>query len=83
MAEQHHDIWNKSLSNELGRLADGICDIKGTQTMFFIHKNQVPARHIATYLNPVCDYRPKKDDPHCVRMTVGGDKLPYPYDASS
>ena len=51
--------------------------------MCFIHKKQVPAGRIATYLNPVCDYRPKKDDPHRVRMTVGGDKLPYPYDASS
>ena len=83
LARQFHDIWNKSLSNELGRLTEGIQDIKGTETMCFIHKNQVPAGRIATYLNPVFDYRPKKDDPHRVRMTVGGDKLPYLYDASS
>lgn len=82
LASQYHDIWNKSLSNELSQLADGIRDMKGTQTNFFLHKVQVPAGHIATYLNPVCDYRPKKDDPHRVQMTVSGDKLPYPYDAS-
>ena len=47
--------------------------------MFFIRKDQV----LATYFNPVCDYRPKKDDLHGVLMTVGGDKLPYPYNESS
>ncbi|GFH47516.1 hypothetical protein CTEN210_03991 [Chaetoceros tenuissimus] len=83
LAGKFHDIWNRSLSNELGRLTEGIRDIKGTQTMVFIHKDQVPVGRIATYLNPVCDYRPKKDDPHRVRLTVGGDKLPYPFDASS
>ena len=77
LAGQYHDIWNRSLSNELGRLTNGIRDIKGTQTMFFIHKDQVPKGRVATYLNPVCDYRPKKDDPHRVHMTVGGDKLLY------
>ena len=69
LAGQHHDRWNKSLSNELGRLTNGIRDINGTQTMFFIHKNQVPSGRIVTYINPVCDYQPKKDDPHHVRMT--------------
>lgn len=83
LAGQYHDIWNKSLSNELGRLSNGIRDIKGTHTMFFIHKDQVPKGLVATYLNPVCDYRLKKDDPHRVLMTISGDKLPYPYDASS
>ncbi|GFH48950.1 hypothetical protein CTEN210_05426 [Chaetoceros tenuissimus] len=64
LAGKFHDIWDRSLSNELGRLTEGIHDIKGTQTMVFIHKDQVPIGRIATYLNPVCDYRPKKDDPH-------------------
>ena len=25
----------------------------------------------------VCDYRPLKDEPYRVRLTVGGDKLDY------
>ena len=36
-----------------------------------------------TYGNFVCDYRPLKTEPNRVRLTVGGDKLDYPYDASS
>jgi hypothetical protein len=73
LAAKFHDIYNRSLSNELGRLTEGIHDIKGTQTMVFIHKDQVPVGRVATYLNPVCDYRPKKTDPHQVQLTVGGD----------
>ena len=30
--------WYKSLANELGRLAQGIRDIPGTNTIFFIAK---------------------------------------------
>ena len=31
----------------------------------------------------MCDYRPLKDDPYRVRLTVGGDKLPYYSDVGS
>ena len=30
------------------------------------------------YANPVCDYLPIKYEPYYVRLTIGGDKLPYP-----
>ena len=36
------DTWFKSLANELGRLAQGIRDIKGTDTIFFIPKIEIP-----------------------------------------
>ena len=32
------DTWFKSMANELGRLAQGIRDIKGTGTIFLIQK---------------------------------------------
>jgi hypothetical protein len=32
------DIWEHSCANEFGRLAQGIRDIKGTDTITFIHK---------------------------------------------
>ena len=32
------------------------------------------------YENPVCDFRPLKDNPYLVRVTTGGEKLPYPSD---
>ena len=50
------------------------------QTLFFIHKHQVPAGRKATYANAVCDYRPLEDDPYRVRLTVGGEILIYPGD---
>ena len=50
-------IWRWALSNELGRLADGIngC-INGTNTIAFIHKHEVPTGKKVTYANMVCDH---------------------------
>jgi hypothetical protein len=86
----HAQQWNNGLSNEIGRLAQGIGknrvpaqQIKGSNTIVFIRKHQVPKGKSVTYANFVCAYRPLKDDPFRVRMTVGGDKLSYPDDPSS
>jgi hypothetical protein len=38
---QNKPIWGKSLSNELGRLTQGVRDIGGNGAMIFIHKNKV------------------------------------------
>ena len=35
-------VWTTSLANELGRLSQGIRDIKGSNCIKFIHKHQVP-----------------------------------------
>ena len=77
---RHPKRWITSMSNELGRLDSGVVDImtSGTDTIFFIHKNQVPAGREAKYANSVYDYRPLKDNSHHVRLTVGGDRLIYP-----
>ena len=50
----------------------------GTETIFFIHKHQFPAGRKATYVNEVYDYRKLKDDPYCVRLTIGCDRPIYP-----
>ena len=76
-------IWKQSLSNELGRLAQGIGDIKGSDCIDFIPKQQVPSNKKVTYANMVCDYRPLKQEKYRVRLTVGGDKLDYDQDATS
>jgi hypothetical protein len=70
------------MANELGRLAAGVGDrmSSGTNTIFFISKNQVPTGRKATYANAICNYRLTKDDPWRVRLTVGGDKLDCPGD---
>ena len=57
--------------------------IQGTDTMEFVKRNNIPKHKKITYANFVCDYRPLKSEKHRVRMTIGGDKLDYPYDTAS
>ena len=44
-----------SLSNGLGRLAQGIHDVKGNDVVDFIPKSGVLSNRIVTYANMVCD----------------------------
>jgi len=77
-------IWNKSVSNEFGRLAQGNdAGIIGTDTIHFIHKSEVPIGKVVTYGNFICDIRPLKSEKYRTRLTVGGDRLPYEADARS
>ena len=77
-------IWRQALSNELGRLSNGLPGrVQGTNTISFIHKSAVPSNKKVTYANMVCDYRPLKSEPNRVRLTVGGDRLDYAYDVGS
>jgi hypothetical protein len=84
LAGPANDVWDRALSNEFGRLAQGIDDrVVATDTIDFIHKSDVPHTKIVTYGNCICDYRPLKSEPYRVRLTVGGDKLPYDDDSGS
>jgi hypothetical protein len=66
--------WEISLSNEIGRLAQGVGNrVAGTDTIDFIQKNEVPANKKVAYANFICDYRPLKTEPHRVCLTIGGD----------
>jgi hypothetical protein len=40
------------------------------------------AKKFFTYAIPVIDYRPQKDDPHCIRITAGGNLINYDGNAS-
>ena len=75
-----HDsaVWTKSMSNELGRLAQGnIYGVKATDTIDFIFKGDVPANKAVTYANFVCDFKPLKSEMYRIRLVAGGDKLNY------
>ena len=79
-----HEIWSRSLGNELGRIAQGIKNrIKGNDTVEYIRKSEVPKYKKVTYANFVCDIRHLKQETHRVRLTVGGDKLEYLFDTTS
>ena len=73
------------MANEMGRLAQGIGTRmkSSTDTTYFIKRSQVPNDKKVPYANTICDYRPFKDDPYRVRLTVGGDRLEYAGDSSA
>jgi hypothetical protein len=61
-SEKYRRIWERSFANELGRLFQGIRDIPGTDTCFFIRKSQVPKHKRSTYGRIVCNVRPQKEE---------------------
>ena len=78
------ETWLRSLSNEQGRLAKGNDHgVKGTEMIDFIFQYQVPADKKVTHALHACNYRPLKEEPHRVCITVGRDKLDYNDDVGS
>ena len=75
--------WGPSVSNELGRLAQGIRNVKGNDVIEFIQKSEVPKNKKVAYANMVCDFRPMKLDKWRTRLTIGGDILDYEGDSAS
>jgi hypothetical protein len=70
-------LWKRGFGNECGRLFQGIRDIPGTDTCFFIQLTNIPKDRHITYGKIVCDYKPHKKEKERVRLTVGGDRLDY------
>ena len=79
--DQH--IWEQSYINDLGRLAQGIDNIAGTNTIFFIPHYDVPKGKKVTYGKKEISIRPNKAETHSVRLTVGGDKLTFDGDTTT
>jgi hypothetical protein len=73
----HHTIQQHSFANKLGRIFQRICDIKGTDTYFFICKQQMPHHKQAMYGWICCNYCPQKDKLHRTQLTVGRDQITY------
>ena len=74
-------LWSKSYRNELVRLAQGISGwAKGTNTIFFIDKVDIPAYFWKdfTYKHIFVSLKPEKADPNLTRLRVGGDRFNYP-----
>jgi hypothetical protein len=66
-------LWELGLTNELGRLAQGVGKtrtpanrIKGSNTIVFIPKNKVPAGRKVTYARFICAFRPLKEEKYRV-----------------
>jgi hypothetical protein len=76
-------LWTRGFGNECGRLFQGIRDIPGTDTCFFIKLTNILKYRKITYGKIVCDYKPHKKEKERVRLTVGGDRLDYSGDVAT
>jgi hypothetical protein len=77
-------LWKRGFKNEAGRLFQGIHDIPGTNTCFFVELTNIPkGRNNITYGKIVCDYKPHKKEKDRVRLTVGGNRLDYSGDVAT
>ena len=79
----HKGVWTSSFARELLQLAQGNETIMGTETIGFIQRAQIPKGRKVTYGRIIVDYHPQKDDPYQTRLTVGGDRIDYPWDKST
>ena len=74
-------MWAHSAANKFGRrLAQGVgTRIKGTNTINFIQKDQVPNDRAGdvTYGSFSCDYKQNKEEKKRTRLTAGGDQINY------
>jgi hypothetical protein len=69
--------YKRGFENELGRLCQGIRDIKGTNNCFFVELKSIPKDQKIKYGKLVCDHKPNNAEQERVRLTVGGDRLDY------
>jgi hypothetical protein len=76
-------LWTRGFGNECGRLFQGIRDIPGTDTCFFIKLTNIPKDRKITYGKIVCDHKHHKKEKERVRLTVGGDRLDYSGDVAT
>ena len=77
--------WSKSFASELGRLTQGIHNIKGTTTIFFIKRSDIPKDRLkdVTCGRLVVTYKPNKSEPNRSRLTVGGKFITCLYNIST
>jgi hypothetical protein len=76
-------LWKRGFGNECRRLLQGIRDIPGTDTCFFIELANIPKDRKITYGKIECDCKPHKKEKERVRLTVGGDRLDYAGDVAT
>jgi hypothetical protein len=75
------DFWAEYNVEEIGRMFQGLGPDSnmptGTDTLWFIYKDQVPRHKKVTYIRVVCANRPEKPNPRRVRWTACGDRIIY------
>ena len=84
--QKSEEAWNRAGANEFGRLAQGVSGrIKGTNTIEFIHKHEVPQDRLkdVTYITFFSNVQTEKEEQNRVRATMGGNLIHYPDDVGT
>jgi hypothetical protein len=76
-------LWTRGFGNECGRLFQGIRDIPGTDTCFFIKLKNITSDRKITSGKIVYDYKPNKKEKEHVQLTIDGDRLDYSGDVAT
>ncbi len=82
------EIWQMAFGKDFRGTAQGGNKMgqKGTNAMFVMThdkiKQALAAGKFFTYMNPVVDYRPQKEDPYQIRITARGNLINYESNAS-
>ena len=73
------DKWLNAASKEFARISQGRAqnDTPFTDTVIWLHPDQLPPDKRATYMRICANYRPQKDDPYRIRCTIGGNRIIY------
>jgi hypothetical protein len=75
-------LSKRGFSNEAAPLFQGIRDIPGTDTYFFLELTNIPKDRKITYGKIVCDYKPHNKKKERVRFTVDSNRLDYSGDVA-
>jgi hypothetical protein len=70
-------VRETSFANKIGCLVQGIQNLKGTDTCFFIKKMLIPNNKRPAYGRIICNFCPQKKELTCTLLTVGGNRIDY------
>jgi hypothetical protein len=76
--ESTRALWETIFANKIGQLFKGIQHLKGTNTCFFICKDEFLLDKQPTYGGICCNFFPQKEEQQCTRLTIGGNHVNYP-----
>jgi hypothetical protein len=74
---------NEALATSHAAFFQGIHDIPGTDTCFFVELTNIPKDRKINYGKIVCDYTSHKKEKERVRLVVGDDRLDYSSDVAT
>ncbi len=77
------EVWQTAFGKDFGGMAQGDNKMgqKGTDSIFVMTHDEIralPKNQTVTYARVVVDFCPQKADPHCIRITAGGNLINYP-----